>query len=673
MQVAVQAEIPEKPIRDSGMLMECDKQQLDCAANLLISSGLPAPGGTLTCITLYNESGDELQQSLAALVRGLINHCNCASSLAIKSGTLNSHSIAIIADGFENLSETARILLFDFGFTHTKLSDFNADLAIFSKNFSLINLLVHLIPNAEEFINLDDTLLYQPIHVYICVKKNNAGKLDSHWWYYKFLCPLIDPKYCFQMDTGTSVATQSFHQMVAHFEENPSAAALASNVSVAAPDNFFNPLHIWQYGSFQHGLLLEWPAEEYSGYLSVIPGQYSGVRWEALRDASIEDESACIKSNAIAQINSEVEEPLDIYFRGLGELEPAEAIVYLAEDRVLCNEVAFRDQGRWRLQYVENAVATTDTCNSLQELLRQRRRWYSSYIGCRVKFLERLKLAFTRNEIPPRETYRLLSAGAYQTAQLSLDWFFPALLFLVYLGIHNQINGFTNPILKNYFSSLEIIMTSAIMSQFVCALVGRLNRFSLAIFGCAIAAQSFYLVSSATVFMLNTFNDGISLLQLQVLLIVLSVPIAAALKSHRQLIPLIKYFLPYTLLRPGFALLFWTYAIFNSHDNSWGTKGLHEPKYMKKSSTNHSARRNYVNFRNSFVAIWLITNITLSLVMWHAFNSSPIFLLQLILGIMCGNIMFSIGVLVRGLLACKQNNNVPILRRYSSLKSLLKI
>jgi len=673
MQVAMQAEFQGKQPPDSGILIECYKQQLDYAANLLTSAGLPLPGGTITCITLYNEAGPELQKSLIALMHSLSNHCNCTSSSAyLKSGTFQSHSVAIVADGFENLSETARLLLFNMGFTYTNQNEFNADMAIFYKYFTVKELLKNLIPNTAEFLLSDDVSSDQAFPFYICVKKQNAGKLDSHWWYYKFLCPLIEPEYCFQMDAGTVIAAQSFHKMISHFDEHTSSAALASNVSVVAPGNFFNLLHIWQYGSFQHGLLLEWPAEEYSGYLSVIPGQYSAVRWQALRDESLEHESVY---NAIEldypntiqpQVNAEIQKPLDIYFRGLGELKPSEAIVYLAEDRVLCNEVAFRDQGRWRLQYVDNAVATTDSCHNLQELLRQRRRWYSSYIGCRIKFLDRLKLAFTRSEIMSRETNRVLSAGAYQTIQLLLDWFFPALLFLVYLGIHNQLKEFSNPLLKNYFSLVEVIMVGLISLQFLCALGGRLNKFSLTIFGAAIAIQSLYLLSSAIVFMSTIFTGGISVVHAQVALIVLSVPIAAALKSHAQLISILKYFLPYTILRPGFALLFWSYAVFNSHDNSWGTKGLHQPKYSSKNSADCHTRRNYVNFRNSFAAIWLTTNIMLSFTMWMALNSSPMSLLQLILGVMNLNIVFSIGVLMRKLYTRKSIHNVSILRRYSS-------
>jgi chitin synthase len=57
------------------------------------------------------------------------------------------------------------------------------------------------------------------------------------------------------------------------------------------------------------------------------------------------------------------------------ELGAFKANMYLAEDRILCYEIVARKNCNWLLHYVKNAVAETDTPETLDVLIRQRRRW----------------------------------------------------------------------------------------------------------------------------------------------------------------------------------------------------------------------------------------------------------------------------------------------------------
>ena len=665
---------------DTGVLLQLNKQRANSVTPFfstppLSTSLLPPVGGTITCITLYNESVDELRQSLMALALAIDNH-NISEQLTplVKVGISNSNTIAIIADGFENLSDESRQLLFEIGFPAIKAQDISSDIAIFFQYSSIGKLFSILSPESIVDPSVSDCV----IPLFICIKKHNAGKLDSHWWYYRFLCPLLDPAYCFQMDTGTVPTPESFHTMVAHFSANPWCAALASNVAITPPSNCFDALQIWQYCSFQQGLLLDWPAEEWSGYLSVIPGQYSGVRWQALRDTPSEynkpDEIKELLFEAdpleTAQRQSQPtplhRQPLDIYFRGLGELEPLEAIVYLAEDRVLCNEVAFRDQGRWRLEYVDDAVAITDACTNLQELLRQRRRWYGSYIACRIKFIHRLQTAFKGSEITRGELHRLSVAGIYQAIQLLLDWFFPALLLVIYLSINTFVKQHSNQMLKEFFSALGLIMTCMIILQFLFCMRSRLDKFALGVFWSSIWIQFTYIASAAIVLVLSLLKNNFSILHAQFFLLLFSLPIAAALKSPGQLWPIFKYFLLHSALRPTFALLFWMYAFCNAHDNSWGTKGLHQPTYTTASSPGRTTRENYIGFRNSLLAGWLATNCLLALGMWISFHQAHIFLLNLVMGILTVNVIFSMLAILQKKTISKWRMILPIFGRYSS-------
>ncbi len=92
--------------------------------------------------------------------------------------------------------------------------------------------------------------------------------------------------------------------------------------------------------------------ESVFGYVSVLPGAFSGYRWKAIRG-----------------------EPLNSYFfveeNSVKEMGPFLANMYLAEDRVLCFELLAKENRTWTLHFVTGAVAETDVPETLLELLKQ--------------------------------------------------------------------------------------------------------------------------------------------------------------------------------------------------------------------------------------------------------------------------------------------------------------
>ena len=123
------------------------------------------------------------------------------------------------------------------------------------------------------------------VQLVIAVKRENRGKLDSHWWFYRIFCPHLEPTYCFQMDVGTVPTEQALHSLMRAFQQDSQVGAAASSIMPPQPSRIADLLQCWQYFSFANSMLLDWPAENVAGYLSVVPGQLRAPRKTSVGEA----------------------------------------------------------------------------------------------------------------------------------------------------------------------------------------------------------------------------------------------------------------------------------------------------------------------------------------------------------------------------------------------------
>ena len=119
--------------------------------------------------------------------------------------------------------------------------------------------------------------------------------------------------------------------------------------------------------------ILDKPLESSFGYVSVLPGAFSAYRFKAIQG-----------------------KPLEEYFRGdhsLADRLGPDGIngmgifkknMFLAEDRILCFELAAKAGERWTLGYVKLSKAETDVPEQASELISQRRRWLNGSIAASV-------------------------------------------------------------------------------------------------------------------------------------------------------------------------------------------------------------------------------------------------------------------------------------------------
>jgi len=151
---------------------------------------------------------------------------------------------------------------------------------------------------------------------------------------------------------------------------NPLVAA--QNFEYKMSNILGEPPHPWLW-SVLYASPSDKPLESSFGYVSVLPGAFSAYRYRAI-----------------------LGRPLEQYFHGdhsLADRLGPKGIygmniftknMFLAEDRILCFELAAKAGDRWTLTYVKPSKAETDVPESAVELIGQRRRWLNGSFAASV-------------------------------------------------------------------------------------------------------------------------------------------------------------------------------------------------------------------------------------------------------------------------------------------------
>lgn len=59
-----------------------------------------------------------------------------------------------------------------------------------------------------------------PLDIHFAVKHFNKGKIESHLWYFKGFCQLLNPTYCHIIDTGTIATSNSLSKITLLMDSN---------------------------------------------------------------------------------------------------------------------------------------------------------------------------------------------------------------------------------------------------------------------------------------------------------------------------------------------------------------------------------------------------------------------------------------------------------------------
>lgn len=528
------------------------------------------------CVTLYNESMPAFEKTIVSLLIAIRQFHRRADRGAQFS------LLSIVADGRGKVDPGILGMLRSCGFTanlgqRTGEAELHAVCQAWDTLTERFDLPQPSISNHLE-----------GLRVLVCLKDRNAGKLHSHELFFNTICRALKPTYCYQIDTGTILEPDAVTRVVDRMERSPDCAALALRILPSRPEPGATLLSTWQYLDCALQKCVLWPFEMATGHLSVVPGQACVFRWRALNDVEGGREFGGA-SGALSR-----------YLRGLHGGGPLERVMYLAEDRVIGNQIVLTQGKCWRLGYAVEAGAITDSCTTLGELFRQRRRWRNGATACRLWMLAQWPGVLAR--IGRGGTGQGISSGAMmaQTLLLVLDFIAPAqlaaLLKVLFVSVANAPIFIAVSLYTSLAASLALLPIDA-----RCSVWRPLKPISrLLTWGRRIACLGLSLALLCILVATLPIGGCIVLLLAPALALpamLLALPRASfSVLARAQMFPLAE------LLMIA-ALSF--YALWNFHDVSWGTKGL------RRCETEVGLTRKLLSWRNALLSAWLLTNAAL--------------------------------------------------------------
>lgn len=593
----------------------------------------------LFCITVYNEPGSALLYSLAGIKQNL-DHLVRAGKRYIAERV----TVCLIFDGQEHISASALALLKSLKLYTGEQPISEAAIHIFDSKLDLslvercidVDVINSKLTNnwwdAYQFTLQKDEIIEsdfelnadEPLspRVLLCIKKENAGKLNSHWWFFTILSAYLCPKYCVQMDVGSIPGGNAIDELWQFLEMHPDVGAATGSILVPEPRQFLHFLSVWQFGNFFLDKLLFRPAEDIAGYLSVLSGQFSMFRWQALTTDWTDK-----------PLSTEQPSPLKKYFRGLEQLGAFEATMFLVEDRVLGFELVTSLSTSWKLAFFPSVVTITDPCQSLSELLRQRRRWINGSLACRVWSFVQIPEYLCKQEVSIARKCRFLSSVPLYLIRLVTEWFFPSFVILLTTLIYKTLNH----ILVDFRWATEFIN----LAFTLC-----IGLFVAQILLCQFPAQYDFLLKVNIIYGNSFVLAALVILTISghylplVVIILLLLTIYSIAKIHSQTLSMKVWgsLLLYFLINCAYTCLLYAHAFFNIHDRSWGTKGLTRSQLPNK------------RFNQFFFIFWLLSNLCLLLAAFSFQSSIPTLILF-------GQLDFLIGILA-GLVTA-----IPIVKR----------
>ncbi|KAF4680963.1 Chitin synthase, class 2 [Perkinsus olseni] len=299
---------------------------------------------------------------------------------------------------------------------------------------------VHLFENVINYEN------YPPLQMMFALKEFNAGKLDTHLWFFEGFAHHIyrvmnerappgvnEELYCVCLDAGTRPEETAIVKLINAMDKDRNVAGCCGEITVdkaLAPKNvFYNWYVASQDFEYKVGNCLDKAFESVCGYISVLPGAFSAYRWSALSPPELGATSD--------------KRPIVPYFKSVthgGVINPFYGNMYLAEDRILALELVCSRTAANTLKYVKNSVAVTDVPDSCAALIKQRRRWMNGSFFAQIFALWQGLLLF-RIFTTRHSWFRkliLMNELLFSALNTILTWFLVGIFYLTFIILWNS-------------------------------------------------------------------------------------------------------------------------------------------------------------------------------------------------------------------------------------------
>jgi cellulose synthase/poly-beta-1,6-N-acetylglucosamine synthase-like glycosyltransferase len=413
---------------------------------------------TMVCITVYNEGGDELRRTL----EGIAQNLHTMSQRGMRGpAAWQEFLICIVIDGKNSASESM------LDYASNSLGVYDAEtmqivgLGLGPVQMHLFELTTVMQLSGDGNSSPPQLQELPPLRLVFALKEKNAGKLDSHSWFFNAFVEYVYTKpteggsasgplvassneycdgveYCVLLDVGTVPAPTAIFRLQRSLDRDPFMGGVCGEISPMNPD-LLNPVVASQVFEYKVSNVLDRAMGSVFGFIDVLPGAFSAYRYRAIRE-----EFPRGKGTGIGPDSTRAG-PLKDYFssitKDIEELGPFMANMNLAEDRILCFELLARPGCRWTLHYVKDAVACTDVPTSLTALLSQRRRWlngsfFAALYALHAFFVECKVLGRTKHSC--NEKVLLLLQFILQAVQMVVSWFMLANFYLAQAFVLQQ-------------------------------------------------------------------------------------------------------------------------------------------------------------------------------------------------------------------------------------------
>ncbi|TMW57249.1 hypothetical protein Poli38472_003174 [Pythium oligandrum] len=590
----------------------------------------------MICITIYNEEPHQLKATLRKLSNNLayLKELNADKSSKKLSGTYSGDDvwknvlICIIADGRENI--------------HPKMLEYLDKIGLYDEDLMTINSAgigaqCHMFEHTLQI--MEDGKHLMPMQAVFALKETKASKLDSHNWYFTAFAEQIQPEYTILMDVGTMLTKSALYHLLHAFETNQQIGGACGQLTVDEPyRNLSNWVVSAQHFEYKISNILDKALESCFGFISVLPGAFSGYRYEAIRG-----------------------EPLKAYFQTLNvELDvlgPFTGNMYLAEDRILCFELLARKNCSWTMHYVKDAVARTDVPEDLVSLIAQRRRWLNGAFFAALFSIWNWGRVYSESSHSFSRKSFLLLYYVYHLASLVFSFFLPAnvylaLYFIVFQGFQQNrlvfldTSDYSEYVLDFAVYFYNIVYLFGLLMLIIIGLGNNPKHMKLtyyfvsAVFGVMMVFSS--LVGLGVFFASPTTTKSVTV----ALLTVGVYFVGPAL--YGEVHHIILTFTHYTALIPSFVNIFTIYSFCNLQDLSWGTKGLEEGPALNPGEDNEKGdfkdvlakrkameerrrefalrqdnkKRQFEAFRTNILLMWAFSNVIFALAIVSFSNAS---------------------------------------------------
>ncbi|ODV87248.1 glycosyltransferase family 2 protein [[Candida] arabinofermentans NRRL YB-2248] len=526
----------------------------------------------IVCITMYNEDEVALTRTLNSVFENIAYLAKRKNSSTWGKDSWKKVVVMIVADGRNKIAPGVLQILSAIGVYQEGIAK------------SFVNkkeVQAHLFEYTAQ-LSIDESLKFAgsdkglcPVQVVFCLKERNAKKINSHRWLFNAVCPVLEPKVCVLLDVGTRPNESAIYNLWKAFDLDSNVAGAAGEI-VAMKGKMWrkliNPIVASQNFEYKMSNILDKPCESVFGYITVLPGALSAYRYTALKN------------------HDDGTGPLCSYFKG--EVSDASmsqdifsANMYLAEDRILAWELVAKRNAKWVLKYVKSAKGETDVPETLSEFISQRRRWLNGAFFAALYSQVHFYHIFRTDHSALRKFFLHLEF-IYQFFTLLFSIFSIANFYLIFYYLAGAMINLVASGGKVFFEIMNYICICTLLSMLVISMGNRpqgaprlflASIILLTICGLYSIISGFYFL--ALMLQANALGESSSLSFASICVSLASTYGLYVLMSLLYLDPwhIISSSLQYFLMLPAYTCLLQIYALCNTHDVTWGTKGDNVP------------------------------------------------------------------------------------------------